>query len=72
MRCILCKGSHYPHTTPRPIVTEVPLTIPLCDPESIKSQQEAQIWRPGNDPVDDRKATLALIAVSNLYTFHNL
>ncbi|XP_058806114.1 WD repeat and HMG-box DNA-binding protein 1 [Phymastichus coffea] len=62
MRCILCKGSHYPQTTPRPIVTEVTLTIPLCDPESKKSENEALIWRPGNNPVDESKAMLALIA----------
>ncbi|RLU23684.1 hypothetical protein DMN91_003890 [Ooceraea biroi] len=33
MRCILCKGSYYPPTTPRPIIIEVPLSIPLCEPE---------------------------------------
>ncbi|XP_008217215.1 WD repeat and HMG-box DNA-binding protein 1 [Nasonia vitripennis] len=61
-RCILCKGSHYPPTTPRPIVTEIPLIIPLCDPESEKSEKEAKVWQLGSNPVDEREAVLALVA----------
>ena len=27
IRCVLCKGSYYPPTTPRPAVTEIPLQV---------------------------------------------
>lgn len=62
MRCILCKGSHYPLTAPRPIVGEVPLKLPLCEPDSEKSINEAKLWQLGSDSLD-QGAVLALIAV---------
>jgi chromosome transmission fidelity protein 4 len=65
VRCILCKGSHYPLTTPRPIVAEIPLIIPLCEPESEKSEKEAKVWQLGSNPIDEKEAVLALIAVSS-------
>lgn len=68
-RCILCKGSHYPPTTPRPIVSEIPLTIPLCEPESEKTANEAKVWQLGSNPLDEKEAVLALIAVSLNYSF---
>ncbi|KAJ8681513.1 hypothetical protein QAD02_017305 [Eretmocerus hayati] len=63
-RCILCKGSHYPPTTPRPIVMEVPLTIPLCEPESEKSEKEAKVWQLGSHPLDENEALLSLISTA--------
>jgi chromosome transmission fidelity protein 4 len=27
VRCVLCKGSYYPPTLPRPAVTEIPLQV---------------------------------------------
>lgn len=47
-------------------MTEIPLIIPLCDPESEKSEKEAKVWQLGSNPVDEREAVLALVAVSNL------
>lgn len=67
-RCILCKSSHYPPTTPRPIVSEIPLVIPLCEPDSEKSGIEAKVWQLGSNPLDEKESVLALIVVSlNLF-----
>lgn len=65
MRCILCKGGFYPPTTPRPIVTEVPLSAPLCDPESERTEKERQLWQIGSSPLNETEAILILIAVSD-------
>jgi len=65
MRCILCKGSYYPPTTPRPIITEVNLSAPLCEPESEKTEKERKLWEIGTNPLDETEAILTLIAVSN-------
>lgn len=65
MRCILCKGSYYPPTTPRPIITEVSLSAPLCEPETEKTEKERQLWEIGNSPLNETEAMLTLIAVSN-------
>jgi len=27
VRCVLCKGSYYPHTSPQPAVTEIALQV---------------------------------------------
>ncbi|XP_013135279.1 PREDICTED: WD repeat and HMG-box DNA-binding protein 1 [Papilio polytes] len=45
VRVILCRGTSYPLTVPRPIVTEIPLQIPVCEVESEKSQYEEQLVR---------------------------
>ncbi|XP_071453282.1 WD repeat and HMG-box DNA-binding protein 1 [Hetaerina americana] len=45
IRCVLCKGSHYPQTTPRPSVVEIPMQMPLCEAQSEKSQHEEKFWR---------------------------
>lgn len=44
-RCILCKGSWYPMTIPAPAVVEIPLKIPLCNPEDETTLQEDLFWR---------------------------
>ncbi|KYM96439.1 WD repeat and HMG-box DNA-binding protein 1 [Cyphomyrmex costatus] len=64
MRCILCKGSYYPPTTPRPIITEVSLSAPLCEPESEKTEKERKLWEIGNNPLDETEAILTLIALA--------
>ncbi|XP_011639181.1 WD repeat and HMG-box DNA-binding protein 1 isoform X2 [Pogonomyrmex barbatus] len=64
MRCILCKGSYYPPTTPRPIITEVFLSAPLCEPESEKTEKERKLWEIGNNPSDETEAVLTLIALA--------
>lgn len=45
IRCILCKGSHYPPTTPPPIVIEIPMKIPMCEPDTEKSKLEENFCR---------------------------
>ncbi|KAF7495833.1 WD repeat and HMG-box DNA-binding protein 1 [Sarcoptes scabiei] len=45
VRCIFCKASKYPDTIPKPTLTLLPLKIPLCEPESSKTQQEEQCLR---------------------------
>ncbi|XP_069678187.1 WD repeat and HMG-box DNA-binding protein 1 [Periplaneta americana] len=44
IRCVLCKGSYYPPTTPRPAVTEISLQIPMCEASTEKSQLEEKFW----------------------------
>ncbi|KAK0078713.1 hypothetical protein PV325_002159 [Microctonus aethiopoides] len=61
VRCILCKGSHYPATSPRPNVIEIPLIVPLCEIESDKTQKEAPLWQIGSVPSDEAVALFALI-----------
>ncbi|XP_034948517.1 WD repeat and HMG-box DNA-binding protein 1-like [Chelonus insularis] len=65
IRCILCKGSYYPPTTPRPIMTEIPLTLPLCELESEKTKTEAPLWQIGSNPSEESRALLALIAFAH-------
>ncbi|KAL0104850.1 hypothetical protein PUN28_016473 [Cardiocondyla obscurior] len=64
MRCILCKGSYYPPTTPRPIITEVSLSAPFCEPESEKTEKERKLWEIGTNPLDESEAMLTLIALA--------
>lgn len=45
VRCILCKGSYYPMTTPRPTVLEIPLKLPFCEPDAEKTGFEDTFWR---------------------------
>uniref|UniRef100_T1IPQ7 Uncharacterized protein n=1 Tax=Strigamia maritima TaxID=126957 RepID=T1IPQ7_STRMM len=39
-----CKGSKYPPTLPRPIMTPVPLQLPLCELNTEKGQLEESLW----------------------------
>lgn len=45
VRAILCRGTSHPVTTPKPIVHELPMQLPLCDLDSEKSQLEEQLLR---------------------------
>ncbi|XP_041975465.1 WD repeat and HMG-box DNA-binding protein 1 [Aricia agestis] len=45
VRAILCRGTSFPLTVPKPIVTELPIQIPLCELDSEKSQYEEQLVR---------------------------
>ena len=40
IRVILCKGLDYPPVHPRPVMTTIPLTFPLCDPKTEKTNIE--------------------------------
>ncbi|XP_043253112.1 WD repeat and HMG-box DNA-binding protein 1 [Colletes gigas] len=64
LRYVLCKGSHYPPTTPRPVVAEVSLIPPLCELESEKSKNELKLWKLRSDPSEENEAVLALFALA--------
>ncbi|PNF36311.1 hypothetical protein B7P43_G00541, partial [Cryptotermes secundus] len=45
VRCVLCKGSYYPPTIPRPAVAEIPLQLPICETATEKGLLEEKFWR---------------------------
>ncbi|XP_068626537.1 WD repeat and HMG-box DNA-binding protein 1 isoform X2 [Battus philenor] len=45
VRAILCRGTSFPLTAPKPIVTELPIQIPLCELDTEKGQYEEQLVR---------------------------
>lgn len=45
IRCIFCKSSEYPLVINSPTIVEIPLKIPLCDPNDNKSTAEEKFWR---------------------------
>ncbi|XP_011312326.1 WD repeat and HMG-box DNA-binding protein 1 isoform X2 [Fopius arisanus] len=61
IRCVLCKGSHYPATTPRPTVIEIPFDPPLCEIDVDRTKKEAAIWQIGSSPEDEDTALFTLI-----------
>lgn len=63
VRAILCRGGAYPMTTPKPLVTELPMQIPLCDMESEKSQLEESLIRNANLQVDGAEKSMKEIAM---------
>lgn len=64
VRCVLCKGSHYPPTTPRPVIVEISLVPPLCERQSEKSGNELKLWKLGSNPSEENEAVLALFALA--------
>ncbi|XP_026497855.2 WD repeat and HMG-box DNA-binding protein 1 [Vanessa tameamea] len=69
VRAILCRGSSYPVTVPKPIVTELPLQIPLCELDTEKGQYEEQLVRWANTSPDvdvktARETALKLFALA--------
>ncbi|XP_050526875.1 WD repeat and HMG-box DNA-binding protein 1 [Daktulosphaira vitifoliae] len=68
IRCILCKGSYYPSTTPHPFLNEIPWQIPLCDINQEKGEFEEKYWRshialeilPENDGQQYRKEFMTM------------
>ncbi|XP_033334142.2 WD repeat and HMG-box DNA-binding protein 1 isoform X2 [Megalopta genalis] len=63
-RCVLCKGSHYPPTAPRPVITEISLDPPVCEPESEKSEKELKLWKLGSNAAEEHEIVLALFALA--------
>ncbi|CAH2102314.1 unnamed protein product [Euphydryas editha] len=69
VRAILCRGSSFPLTVPKPIVTELPLQVPLCELDTEKSQYEEQLVRwshtaPDVDVKTARETALKLFALA--------
>ena len=45
IRCIFCRNSHYPLLINNPTVIEIPLKMPVCEMEDVKSTNEEIFWR---------------------------
>lgn len=70
IRGVLCRGLSYPLTTPKPMVSEIPIQLPLCDIESEQSQLEESLIRYSNFKADDsekylKENAIKLFAVSS-------
>ncbi|OAD56165.1 WD repeat and HMG-box DNA-binding protein 1 [Eufriesea mexicana] len=57
-RCVLCKGSHYPPTTPRPVIIEISLTLPLCELETDKTEKEQKLWKLGTNSSEKNEISI--------------
>lgn len=44
-RCILVKGSRFPATLPKPVISVLPLDLPLCGIKNDKLDNEQSYWR---------------------------
>ncbi|XP_049875326.1 WD repeat and HMG-box DNA-binding protein 1 [Pectinophora gossypiella] len=69
VRAILCRGSSFPLTVPKPIVAELSIQIPLCELDSEKGQYEEQLvrWAHTTSEVDvktARETALKLFALA--------
>ena len=42
-RCVLCPGASYPPTLPRPLVSSLPLQMPVCEVGTEKGQLEVSL-----------------------------
>lgn len=45
VRALLCKGSRYPATLPRPVMVMLDFSLPYLGTESEKGQMEEELWR---------------------------
>lgn len=63
IRAILCRGSSYPLTTPRPMVSELKMQLPVCDIEAEQSQLEEALVRNSSFNVDDADKNIKEIAI---------
>ncbi|CAK8678263.1 unnamed protein product [Clavelina lepadiformis] len=45
IRCIMCKGSLYPATLPRPTLAVQPYKMPLCEMDNDRGKLEEEYWR---------------------------
>lgn len=45
VRAILCRTASYPPVTPKPMITELKMQIPLCDLDAEKAQLEEALIR---------------------------
>lgn len=69
VQAILCRGSNYPLTNPRPMGFELKMMLPLCEMETEKSQMEESLVRCSNFTVENsskeiKETSIKLFAVS--------
>lgn len=63
VRSILCRGSSYPLTTPKPMVCELKMQMPVCDIEGEQSQLEETLLRNNNFNSTDSDKNIKEIAI---------
>lgn len=63
VRAILCRGTSYPLTTPKPMVSEIEMRMPVCDIESEQSQLEETLIRYSNFNADDSEKNIKEVAL---------
>ncbi|XP_055701937.1 WD repeat and HMG-box DNA-binding protein 1 [Phlebotomus papatasi] len=63
VRAILCRGTSYPLTSPRPIVMEIPMQMPMCEIEAEKSAWEDALVRQAIFNVDNREKLMRETAI---------
>ncbi|XP_034835904.1 WD repeat and HMG-box DNA-binding protein 1 [Maniola hyperantus] len=69
VRAIMCRGTSFPQTVPKPIVAELSIQIPLCELDTEKTQYEEQLvrWAHTTSEVDvkaARETALKLFALA--------
>ncbi|XP_073957413.1 chromosome transmission fidelity 4 [Choristoneura fumiferana] len=69
VRSILCRGTSFPPTIPKPIVAELPIQVPLCELDTEKGQFEEKLVRWAHITADvdiktAREAALKLFALA--------
>ncbi|KAH8405726.1 hypothetical protein KR215_007420 [Drosophila sulfurigaster] len=69
VQAVLCRGSSYPMTNPRPMVQELRMQLPLCDIEVEKSELEDTLMRASIMQVDgaeklQKEMTIKLFALA--------
>lgn len=63
VRAVLCRGTSYPLTSPRPIVMEIPMQMPMCEIEAEKSAWEDALVRQAIFNVDNREKLMRETAI---------
>ncbi|XP_075169114.1 chromosome transmission fidelity 4 [Haematobia irritans] len=63
LQAVLCRGTSYPMTNPRPMVQELPLQLPLCDLENEKSVFEDTMLRASIMSMDNSEKTIKETAI---------
>lgn len=63
VRAILCRGSSHPPTTPKPMVSELNMQLPLCDIEADQTQLEDTLIQNSTFNIDDSEKTIKEVAI---------
>lgn len=63
VRAILCRGAAHPVTTPKPMVHELPMQVPMCELDSEKSQLEESLLRFATLGADNAERHMKEVAI---------
>lgn len=63
VRAIMCRGSSHPLTTPKPMVSELKMQMPVCDIEAEQSQMEETLVRNSCFNVNESDHNIKEIAI---------